>query len=68
MIYCDRIKTLREDSDKTQTELADYLNIAQNTYSQYENGKREIPLSCLIKLCDYYNISADYILGRTNKK
>lgn len=68
MIYCERIKALREDSDKTQNELAKYLNIAQNTYSQYESGKREIPLSCLIKLCEYYNVSADYLLGLSNKK
>jgi len=68
MIYCDRIKALREDADKTQTELAEYLNIAQNTYSQYENGKREIPLSCLIKLCKYYNVSADYILGLCSRQ
>lgn len=68
MFYCQRIKGLREDKDKTQSELAHYLNIAQNTYSQYENGKRELPLDSLIKLCKYYNVSADYILGITNKK
>ncbi len=68
MIYCDRIKALREDADKTQAELAEYLNIAQNTYSQYENGKREIPLLCLIKLCKYYNVSADYILGLSSRQ
>lgn len=68
MVHCQRIKGLREDNDKTQIELAQYLNIAQNTYSQYENGKRELPLDCLIKLCKYYSVSADYILGITNKK
>lgn len=68
MVYHQRIKELREDNDKTQYELAHYLNIAQNTYSQYESGKRTLPLDCLIKLCKYYSVSSDYILGLTNKK
>ena len=61
-----RIKDLREDADITQKELADYLNIKQNTYSQYENGQRQIPLDTLIKLAEYYNTSTDYLLGLTN--
>ena len=68
MNYWERIKALREDNDLTQKALAKYLNIAQNTYSQYENGKREIPINMLIKLCQYYHVSADYILGLTNDK
>ena len=48
MEYWERIKALREDNDITQTNIAKHLNIAQNTYSQYENGKREIPISVLI--------------------
>ena len=61
-----RLKDLREDNDVKQKELAEYLNIKQNTYSQYENGKREIPLDTLWKLADYYNTSVDYIIGRTD--
>ena len=61
-----RIKDLREDCDLTQKEIADYLHIKQNTYCQYENGQRQIPLSCLIALARFYNTSVDYILGLTN--
>ncbi len=61
-----RLKDLREDNDVKQKELAEYLNIKQNTYSQYENGKREIPLDTLCKLADYYNTSVDYLIGRTD--
>ena len=68
MFYCERIKGLREDNDLTQKQMAKILHIAQNTYSQYETGQRELPLECLIKLCKYYNVSSDYILGLTNKK
>ena len=68
MLYWERIKALREDNDITQKTIAQYLNIAQNTYSQYENGKREIPISMLIKLCQYYHVSSDYILGLSNDK
>jgi len=63
-----RLKDLREDNDITQAEIAKMLNIRQNTYSQYENQKREIPLSLLWKLADYYNTSIDYLVGRTDKK
>lgn len=61
-----RIKDLREDADLSQATLADYLNIKQNTYSQYETGKRQIPLECLIKLARYYRVSTDYLLGLTD--
>ncbi len=61
-----RLKDLREDNDIKQKEIAEYLNIKQNTYSQYENGKREIPLDTLWKLADYYNTSVDYLIGRTD--
>lgn len=63
-----RLKDLREDNDIKQSELAEYLNIRQNTYSQYENGKREIPIFLLWKLADYYDTTIDYIVGRTDKK
>nr|WP_270457738.1 helix-turn-helix transcriptional regulator [Faecalimonas umbilicata] len=68
MEYWERIKALREDRDLTQKNICTYLNIAQNTYSQYENGKREIPISILIKLCLYFGVSSDYILGLSDKK
>lgn len=63
-----RLKDLREDNDITQTEIAGILNIRQNTYSQYENQKRDIPISLLWKLADYYDTSIDYLVGRTDKK
>ena len=63
-----RIKDIREDNDITQQEIADFLHIKQNTYSQYENGHRQIPLDLLIKLSYYYNTSVDYLLGLTDTK
>ena len=63
-----RLRDLREDSDITQKELAQYLHIKQNTYSQYENGQRQIPLELLIMLARYYDTSTDYILGITDTK
>ena len=62
-----RLKNLREDSDITQKQLADYLNIKQNTYSQYENGQRQLPLDALIKLAIYFKTSTDYILELTSE-
>ena len=63
-----RIKDLREDRDLTQREIADYLHIKQNTYSQYENGQRQLPISVLIALAKFYQTSTDYILGLTDEK
>jgi transcriptional regulator with XRE-family HTH domain len=63
-----RIKELREDNDKTQKEIAEYLHIGQNTYSQYENGQRQIPIGCLIALALYYKTSTDYLLGLTDER
>lgn len=57
-----RLREIREDKDLTQREVAEILNCKQNTYQQYESGKRQIPLQFLVKLCKYYNVSADYIL------
>ena len=62
-----RIKDLREDNDLTQKEVAEYLHIKQNTYSQYENGQRQIPITALILLANYYKTSVDYILGLTDE-
>ena len=63
-----RLKDLREDSDITQKEIAEFLHIKQNTYSQYENGQRQLPLEMLVKIADFYSVSTDYILERTNIK
>lgn len=62
----NRIRELREDNDLTQKFMASYLCVAQNTYSNYENGNREIPLAQLIKLADFYHVNMDYLLGRTD--
>jgi transcriptional regulator with XRE-family HTH domain len=61
-----RLKELRNEYNKTQKELAEYLNIRQNTYSQYENGQRQLPIDVLIKLAFYYDVSVDYILNLTD--
>ena len=63
-----RIRDLREDADKTQAQVAAYLHIRQNTYSQYESGKRQLPLKALIDLANYYKTSTDYILGLTDQR
>ena len=62
-----RIRDLREDRDLTQKEIADYLHVRQNTYSQYENGQRQLPIEVLIALAVYYKTSTDYILGLTDE-
>ncbi len=61
-----RLKDLREDNDYTQSFIAEHLGVKQNTYSQYECEKREIPIALLIKLAKLYDTSVDYILGLTN--
>lgn len=61
-----RLRDLREDRDKTQKEVADYLHVRQNTYSQYENGQRQLPIEALIALAKYYHTSTDYLLGLTD--
>ncbi len=61
-----RIRDLREDNDLKQRDIAAILNVKQNTYSQYETEKREIPIALLCRLADYYATSVDYILGRTD--
>lgn len=63
-----RIKDLREDADLTQREIAEYLHIKQNTYSQYENGQRQLPIDVLIALARYYHTSTDYLLGLTEER
>ncbi len=61
-----RLKDIREDRDVKQQTLADVLHIRQNTYSQYENGQRQLPIDVLIKLADFFDVSTDYILERTD--
>ena len=63
-----RLKDLREDLDIKQKEIAEYLHIKQNTYSQYENGQRQIPIEALIALAKFYKTSTDYILGLTDER
>ena len=65
MIY-PRIRDLREDRDLTQAEVASYLCVKQNTYSQYETGTRQLPIDLLIRLAQYYGVSTDYILELTD--
>ncbi len=60
-----RIRDLREDNDLTQRQIAEYLMCDQSLYSKYERGEREIPLNLIIKLADYYNVSIDYLVGRS---
>lgn len=62
------IRNLREDNDKKHIELANYLNVKQTTYSKYELGKINVPIEIFIKLADYYDVSVDYLLGRTKEK
>jgi transcriptional regulator with XRE-family HTH domain len=64
----ERIRNLREDRDLTQQDLANLLNCTQACYSHYESGKRDIPTEVLTKLADFYSVSTDYLLGRTNQK
>lgn len=61
-----RIRDIREDRDLTQRELADYLHIRQNTYSQYETGQRQLPIDILIALAKFYRTSTDYLLSLTD--
>lgn len=63
MYYAQKLKELREDNDLFQKDIAKILNISQQYYSEYENGNRPLPIEHLIKLCNYYQISANYILG-----
>lgn len=65
--YVQRIRNLREDSDKTQAEIAEILGTSQTMYARYERGANELPLRHLITLCEYYHVSADYILGLSDK-
>ena len=68
MDYVQRMKDLREDADYTQQYVAYVLGTSQTMYARYERGANEMPIRHLLKLCDLYNVSADYLLGRTGNK
>lgn len=68
MSYAERIRALREDCDKTQTEIAEILKIGQRTYCDYELGKTRIPVESLILLAQMYDVSMDYICGLSSVK
>ena len=63
-----RLEDLRTDADKTQQEIADFLNCKREVYRRYEKGIHEIPVWALMKLAEYYGTTTDYILGRTDKR
>lgn len=65
MLKFENIRNLRIDGGYTQAQIAEYLNVKQNTYSQYEIGTLNYPIDVLIKLADFYGVSVDYLLGRT---
>ena len=66
MNYTQRLKDLREDSDLTLEELAKKLGLKREQYRRYEVGINEVKASFIIKICEFYNVSADYLLGFTN--
>ena len=65
-MYQNRFRDLREDRDLTQTDIAQYLQVHQTTYSDYELGNLNIPADVLIKLAQFYKTSIDYIVGLTD--
>lgn len=67
MIYQRRLRDLREDHDKTQQQIADILGTSQTMYARYERGANELPLRHLLTLADYYGVSVDYLLGRSDE-
>lgn len=67
LVYKDIIREIREDHNLTQEDVAKVLGIKQQAYSRYETGENEIPIRYLLVLCDYYQVSADYLLGRTDR-
>jgi transcriptional regulator with XRE-family HTH domain len=64
----ENIRSLRIDKGYTQKQIATYLGISQNTYSQYEVGTLNYPVDVVVKLADFYGVSTDYLLGRTSQK
>lgn len=68
MDYVTRIRNLREDSDLTQNQIAEYLGTYQTMYARYERGANEMPVRHLIRLAKYYGVSMDYICGLSDQK
>ena len=66
-MYFPRLRDLREDADLSQKQVAEILHIQQTVYSCYERGYQTIPVEHLLVLADYYHVSVDYLLGRTNR-
>jgi len=64
----ENIRKLRTDMGYTQKQVAEILGVSQNTYSQYEIGVLNYPVDALVKLADFYGVSVDYLLGRTDLK
>lgn len=67
MDYRKRIRDLREDHDKTQTEIAEVLGTSQTMYARYERGASELPIRHLVRLAEYYGVTTDYLLGRMER-
>ena len=67
MDYRTRIRNVREDRDLTQAEIGRVLNKSQQGYNHIEAGRAELKIDDLVKLCQYYNLSADYLIGLVNK-
>lgn len=66
--YRERLRNIREDCDLTQAELGEILNKSQQGYNHIETGRAELKIEDLIKLCKFYNLSADYLIGLVDKK
>ena len=67
-MYFERLKTLRKEIKMSQSDIGEFLGIMQTVYSRYERGAGTIPIEHLLKLADLYNVSTDYMLGRTNQR
>lgn len=67
MDYRERLRSIREDRDLTQAQIGRVLNKSQQGYNHIEAGRAELKIDDLIKLCKYYNLSADYVIGLTNR-
>lgn len=62
----NRLKDIREDHDMTQERLGEAIGVAQNTLSQYEKGTRQLPTELIVPICDLFDVTADYLLGRSS--
>ena len=67
MLMYRHVRDLREDKDKTQKDIAEYLHMQLTVYQRYERGERELPLWAAIKLADYYDVTLDYLVGRAGR-